>query len=105
MTEDVDHVALERAARGDVEVWKNLTRHERDLALIAARKRRLAELEERGVWTDIFRRHCYGHTGGESNPYPMATPDWMVDIARAAGFKDPATVMKQGRLAELRLGG
>ena len=104
MTDDVDHVALERAATGDPEVWKNLTRHERDLALIAARKRRLAELDERKEWAAVFRRHAHGNPGGESLPHSKAHPAWLLDIARAAGFADPSTVMTQGRLAELRLG-
>lgn len=100
--EYVDEVALERAAAGDVEVWRNLTRLERDLALIAARRRRLAELDERREWVDIFRRHAYGASGGDGVPHRYGSPEWLDRIAKAAGYKSAHTVMKQGRIAELR---
>jgi hypothetical protein len=100
-----DHVAMERASRGDSAAWAGLTRLERDLVLVAARKRRQAEMDERREWVEIFRKHAYGASGGDALPHTQECPDWMVALAGAAGWEDPGTVMKQGRLAELRLGG
>jgi hypothetical protein len=101
----VDSVAVERALQGDRDACAALTALERDLVLVAARKRRQAETEERREWIKIFRQHAYGASGGEALPHPRTCPAWMADLADALGFDDPMSVMKQGLLAERRLGG
>lgn len=96
----VDEIAVSRALRADREVWANLTRYEREEALVRVRERRLAEQAENAEWSHILRTHA--HAGG-ALPFSYEHPEWLVEVARAAGYRHVESMLAAGwRVARQR---
>lgn len=101
----IDEVAVARALQGDRAVWAQLTKPERDTAMVRARERRLAEMAENAEWSAVKKVAgpiaCWA---GPPSILPHAkVPLWLRDVMDAAGYKNCETFMAAARRAAERV--
>jgi hypothetical protein len=100
----IDEVAVTRALQGDPEVWASLTPVERQEAVLRAAQKRRAEQAENAEWTPLVRmvgRKAKQYKGEPRFlPHPTRSPQWLVDVAAAAGYTDTKSLMRQARRLE-----